>query len=283
MWEIIFLAFALPISLLFEGIKRKVIARFHNRIGPPVWQPFLDIRKLFEKGPSDSRGNDNAFFRFCPFLYFVSSFVLFLFMPFQILSFSYDFVLLIYITILCSGFYVLVGFASNSPYGIVGSMREIITMVAYEMILTASVFAFMIAANVTSFAAYPAGLSLLAAPLATIAMLFVVSIEIKITPFDTAEADTEILYGYKTEFSSRSLAWMELARQSKSAFFMFFLVFLLFGPMHIVWFAVATLAFVFLFSLAQATTSRFRVDQVFKVMLPVLAVAIMEIIRLVVM
>ncbi len=282
MWEIIFLVFALPISMVFEGIRRKLIARFHNRIGPPVWQPFLDLRKLLEKGKSDSMGNDNAFFRFCPFLYFLSSFVLFLFIPFQIVSFQYDFILLVYITILCSGFYVLVGFASNSPYGIVGSMREIITMVAYEMVLAASVFAFVIAANVTSFAAYPAGLNLMAAPLATVCMLFVVSIENKITPFDTAEAETEILHGYKTEFSARGLAWMELARQVKSAFFMFFLVFLLFGPIHIIWFAVATLAFVFLFSLAKATTSRFRVDQVFKIYVPVLAVAVIEILRLVV-
>lgn len=282
MWEITFLVFALPISMLFDGIKRKLMARFHNRIGPPVWQPFLDLWKLMEKGRSDSRGSDNAFFRVCPFLYFLSSFLLFLFIPLQIVSFSYDFILLVYITILCSGFYVLVGFASNSPYGIVGSMREIITMVAYEMALAVSVFAFMIAAGASSFASYPAGMNLFAAPLATVAMLFVVSIENKITPFDTAEAETEIMHGYKTEFSSRGLAWMELARQMKSAFFIFFLVFLLFGPVNILWFGAASLAFLFLFSLAQATTSRYRVDQVFRAFVPVLFVALIELARLVV-
>ncbi len=281
MWESIFLVFALPISLFLEGLRRKVIARFHNRVGPPVYQPFLDLRKLFGKGPSDSRGSDNAFFRVCPFLYFLSSFLLFLFIPFQIFSFSFDFILLIYITILCSGFYVLVGFASNSPYGIVGAMREIITMVAYEMVLAVSVFAFMLASGVTSLSAYPAGMHFMTAPLATIALLFVVSIETKITPFDSAEADTEIMYGYKTEFSSGSLAWMELARQVKSAFFMFFLVFLLFGPLHIIWLSIGTLAFVFLFALANATTSRFRVDQVFKVFVPVLALALIELLRMV--
>jgi NADH:ubiquinone oxidoreductase subunit H len=37
------------ISLLFEGMDRKVHARMQNRIGPPIIQPFYDYIKLFNK------------------------------------------------------------------------------------------------------------------------------------------------------------------------------------------------------------------------------------------
>ncbi|MFQ5648296.1 MAG: NADH-quinone oxidoreductase subunit H, partial [Candidatus Aenigmatarchaeota archaeon] len=160
MLEWIFLLFVIPLGLLFEGIERKLTARMENRVGPPIWQPFYDIPKLWQKGGTDSRGQENIFFKACPFLYLLASFVLFLFIPFQLIAFQHDFILLIYISILCSGLYVLAGFASNSPYSIVGSMREIIPMVAAEMVLAVSVFSFMIAHGVTSFAAYPAGLPL---------------------------------------------------------------------------------------------------------------------------
>jgi len=117
------------IAILFEGLHRKLEARFQNRIGPPIWQPLWDLWKLWQKKGSDSLANENAFFRIPPVLYLISAIALFMFMPFFLVSFEFDFLLLIYITILYSGFYVLTAFASNSPSGIVGAMREIITMV----------------------------------------------------------------------------------------------------------------------------------------------------------
>ena len=282
MIEWIFLVFVIPLGLLFEGIERKLTARMENRVGPPVWQPFYDFAKLLQKGKTDSRARDNVFFRVCPFLYLLASFVMFLFLPFQLIAFEYDFILIIYISILSSGLYVLSGFASNSPYSIVGSMREIIPMVAAEMVLAISVFSFMIANKATSFASYPLGLPFLAAPLATITLLFVAIIEIKITPFDTAEAPTEILQGYETEFSSRRLAFMELAKYLKLMFYSFLITFLLLGPLSVWLFIPVSLVVLFLLTYEKVTTPRLRVDQTFKVFVPILILALIEIARLVV-
>ncbi|MCX8170843.1 MAG: NADH-quinone oxidoreductase subunit H, partial [Candidatus Bathyarchaeota archaeon] len=40
---------ALLISLLFDGVDRKLHARMQKRIGPPIIQPFYDLIKLFSK------------------------------------------------------------------------------------------------------------------------------------------------------------------------------------------------------------------------------------------
>jgi formate hydrogenlyase subunit 4 len=280
--EWIFLVFVIPLGILFEGIERKLTARMQNRVGPPVWQPLYDIIKLLQKGGTDSRAKDNAFFRVCPFLYLVSSFFLFLFVPFSLLAFEYDFILLVYVTILCSGFYVLVGFASNSPYSIVGSMREVITMVAAEMVLAVVIFSFMVGHGINTLAAYPTGLPFLAAPLAAVLLFFVIILDIKITPFDTAEAPTEIMHGYSTEFSSRSLAFMELAKYLKLMFFSFLATFLLFGPINIFLFILVSIIVLFFLTYEKVTTPRYRVDQTFKAFIPVLILALAQLAWLVV-
>lgn len=280
--EWLFLVFVIPLGILFEGIERKLTARFENRVGPPIWQPFYDIVKLFQKGGTDSRAKGNIFFRACPIIYFISAFFLFLFIPFQLLAFEYDFILLVYITILCSGIYVLMGFASNSPYSIVGSMRETIVMVAAEMVLAVVVFSFMLAHGVTSFASYPAGMPFLAAPLASVLLFFVVVLDVKLTPFDTAEAPTEIMQGYSTEFSSRSLAFLELGKYLKLVFFSFLATFLLFGPLQMWFFLPISLIILFFLTFEKVTTPRYRVDQTFKVFVPVLVLALLQMAWLVV-
>ena len=98
-YEWLFLLAVPFISLFFEGFRRKLVARAQNRIGPPVWQPIYDVVKLWKKKPSTSRGYTNIFFVISPILYVVSTFALFLFIPFSFIAFQYDFILLIYIVL----------------------------------------------------------------------------------------------------------------------------------------------------------------------------------------
>ena len=134
MYEIIFFILVPFIALLYEGFFRKLNARFQNRIGPPILQPFYDMMKLFEKKPLKSQ--NDPFYKYSPLLYFISVYALFLFIPFSIISFQYDFVLLLYLTILASAFYVLAGLSSDNPFGIVGSMREMIMMIVSSPLLS---------------------------------------------------------------------------------------------------------------------------------------------------
>lgn len=273
MYTIIFFLLVPFIALLYEGILRKLNARLQNRIGPPIIQPFYDIIKLFGKKPLKSQ--NDPFYKYAPFFYFLSIYALFLFIPFSLIGFQYDFVLLLYLTILASSFYVLAGLSSDNPFSIVGSMREMILMVVYEITLVIAVFSFMIRADVVSFAAFNQELFLLSLPISS-ACLFIISLlEVHVTPFDTTEAPTEIMGGSRTEYSGRNLALMNLSMSMKRLFFVFFLPMLFFGR-DIMWLIPMSIVFLFAYGLCQATTSRFRVDQAFNVYFYVMIFALIE-------
>ena len=248
---------------VFRRFRRRINARVHNRMGPPLYQPFLDVWKLWHKKPCNALGRENIFYKLAPLGYLISTFGLFLFIPFSLIAFKYDFILMIYITILCSGFYVLAAFSTNSPWGILGSMREMITMVVYEITFAIVVFTFMLSSNVISLGNFTTGFAFLKVPLAAFALIAVASIEIKITPSDTAEAPTEILDGYKTEFSGKELALIEIVNDMKFGFFIFLSVLFFIGNTNLFLFVLGTLFFTVFYAFNQATTCRWRVDQTF--------------------
>jgi formate hydrogenlyase subunit 4 len=262
MYEIIFFLLVPFLALLYEGIYRKVYARFQNRIGPPVLQPFYDILKLFSK-KKIKRIND-PFFKYAPILYFISIYVLFLFIPFSMISFEYDFIFVLYLTILASAFYVLAGLSSDNPYGIIGSTRDMILMILYEITLVITVFSFILKAGVLSFSDFNPSLLLLSLPISSLGLFITSMIEAHVTPFDTTEAPTEIMGGSRTEYSGSGLAFMNLSAALRRLFFTLFLPMLFFGKNIFILLPMSFL-FLILYTISQATTSRYRVDQVFKV------------------
>lgn len=273
MYEIIFFLLVPFIALFYEGLMRKLNARFQNRVGPPIIQPFYDIIKLFEKKPLESQ--NDPFYKHAPFFYFLSIYALFLFIPFSLLGFDYDFVLLLYLTILASSFYVLAGLSSDNPFGIVSSMREMILMIVYEITLVITVFSFMLRADVVSFASYNTSLMMFSVPISAVCLALISLLEVHVTPFDTTEAPTEIMGGSRTEYSGRNLALMNLSMSMKRLFFVFFLPFLFFGR-DIVLLIPFSIIFLFLYTLCQATTSRYRVDQAFHFYFYVMIFALIE-------
>ncbi len=278
--NVVFLILIAPFALLMEGVRRKSIARMQNRIGPPIWQPFYDIWKLLFKGDTDSIAKRNWFFRWTPLLYFLATLILFVFIPLTMLSFEYDFILLIYLLVLDSALYVLAGFASNNPYSTIGSMREMIVMVCYEMIFTVAIVTVMVAENATTLAAIGDAFMLHKVPLAALCMFYVVMIEVRVTPYDTVEAGTEIMESVKTEYYGRKLALMELAKDLKLAFFAMLWIFLFIGVHHILLFLALTVIMVLVLAFTQATTCRYRVDQTLKRYTVVLGIALFELARI---
>jgi len=273
MYQIIFFILVPFIALLYEGIFRKINARLQNRIGPPIIQPFYDIKKLFTKKKLKSQ--NDPFFKSSPFLYFISVYALFLFIPLSLISFEYDFVLLVYLTILASAFYVLSGLSSDNPFGIVGSMREMILMVVYEITLVLAVFNFLIKSNILSFAVFNSYLLIFSLPLSSFALMVVSLLEVHITPFDTTEAPTEIMSGSRTEYSGKNLAWMNLSMFMKRLFFIFLVPFLLFGRDLIIILPMSII-FLFIYTFLRATTPRYRVDQAFKIYAIVMFIVLIE-------
>jgi len=280
MLNIMLLIFVIPISLLFEGLRRKLMARMQNRIGPPVWQPVYDVMKLLQKEESDSKASENIFFKITPFLYLITTFALFLFVPFPIISFPFDFILFVYILILGGALYILSGFASNSPYGSIGSMRETTLMVCYEIIFAIVIITFALYTNIESLMSFNQNFLFLKLPLASLCLFIVGLVEMRITPFDTVEAPTEIIGSVETEYSGRGLALLEISKALKFTFFIFLITMLFFGFKGVLMFSIVSLIMLFIFTFLQATTCRYRLDQTFNLLIFVLLLAVIELIRI---
>ncbi len=265
------------IAIVFEGMHRKFMAMFQHRIGPPVVQPFYDLRKLWHKQTLED--NNDPFFKNAPFFYFLSTYALFLIIPFSLLAFDYDFIFLIYLTILSSGFYVLAGVSSDSPFSITAAMREMVLMVCYEVVLAVSVFSFVIVSGGLSLSSISSHYLAFSLPLASFALIAVSVVELKITPFDTAEAEPEVLTSVETEYSGRRLFFMELTNYMRRLFYVLLVPLLLFGLRSPFLYVTGGFFTLIGLSLSQASTPRYRVDQAFKSLFFIMIIALIEFIR----
>jgi NADH-quinone oxidoreductase subunit H len=159
-------------------------------------------------------------------------------------------------------------------------MREIVLMVCYEIIFAISIITFSLYSGVESLVMFDQTFLLFKLPLASLCLLIVALIEMRITPFDTVEAQTEIMGSVETEYSGKNLALLELSKALRFTFFIFLIVTLFFGLKNILWFSVVSVIMLFVFIFLQATTCRYRLDQIFKTLIFVLLIAVIEFIRI---
>jgi NADH-quinone oxidoreductase subunit H len=237
-------------GMLYRGIDRKLVAHMQGRVGPPIVQPFRDVRKLLMKENIIPEGAISWLFNAAPFLALISTGSLLLFIPLfgqpALLGTYGDVILVLYLLIIPSLAFVLGGFASSSPYATVGAQREMIIMMSYEAPL--AVVALGIAWRISHVTAtnpflmstiteYP--IWSLLGPVGVIGALLMLFTLIVVTvgeaakvPFDIAEAETEIAGGLLVEYSGRNLSLFYLSDVIK-AFAMSSLVVALFIPYNL--------------------------------------------------
>jgi len=191
---------------LITGIDRVVSARLQGRQGPPVLQPFYDVLKLISKESTEV----NTMHRF--FVYVSLIFVIF---TTVILLSGGDILLAVFALTLGSIFFVLGGYASNSPYSTIGSERELLQIMAYEpMVLLTCVGlyyaekSFYIKDIIMS--EKPAIIYL---PGIFAGLIFILAFKLRKSPFDLSmshHGHQEIVKGITTEYSGRDLAVIEV-------------------------------------------------------------------------
>lgn len=191
---------------LLTGIDRVLSARLQGRQGPPLLQPFYDVSKLINKESMEV----NLMHRF--FVYVAMVFAIF---TTVILLSGGDILLAIFALTLGSVFFVLGGYASNSPYSTIGSERELLQIMAYEpMVLLTCVGLYY--ANKSFFVKdiVSAGLpAILYLPGVFIGLVFILAFKLRKSPFDLSmshHGHQEIVKGITTEYSGRDLAVIEI-------------------------------------------------------------------------
>lgn len=210
---------ALLLSPLLEGIMRKLRARIHSRIGPPIVQPYYDLLKLL--GKEDLKAGD-PWLAFAPILALASILAASLLIPLggePPLAWAGDLLVFLSFVGLSAAAVILMGMASWSPYGFLGSAREMMIYLVVEPILLITLIT--AAAHARSLRLYDLVLwnhamgPRISMVIAAIAYFLALQAQLGRLPFDIAEAETEIMGGPSMEMGGPKLALFKWAVHAK--------------------------------------------------------------------
>jgi formate hydrogenlyase subunit 4 len=129
-------------------------ARLQGRRGAPPWQPYFELRKLFAKELVVSQ-TASWLLRVAPFVVFGTSVVVASLVPLVFVPISWDrtgdLFAAVYLLLLGTFFLALAGLDSGSPFGGMGSSREMTVVALTEPTVALSVFALALTAGSTNF------------------------------------------------------------------------------------------------------------------------------------
>ena len=303
------LVIAFPLMLAVAMIiyaDRKIWAAMALRRGPNVvgpfglMQSFADGLKVFLQETIIPAAANRALFLIAPIITFTVALIVWAVVPFQAGVVLADInVGLLYVLATSSlGVYgiILAGWASNSKYPFYSALRAAAQMVSYEVaigFILVSVVLWSGTFNLSGIVMAQQNVYLhlngfivnpLLFPMAV--MFFISSLaETQRAPFDLTEAESELVAGYQTEYSSMSFALYWLGEYANVILMCVLNATLFWGgwlppidwaPLYyipgIVWLFGKMLFFFFLFSWVKATVPRYRYDQLmrlgWKVFLP---------------
>lgn len=278
------LAFLVLLSLFYEWVDRKFVARLQNRYGPlytgpsGILQPFADIVKLLSKEDIEPKGVDHVLFRTVPILMLALPLLGLLVLPINsqtaLIAFEGDLIFIIFLLTLVAALVFLAGYASANRFGTIGGLRGALQMLGYEVPLSVSLIGPAVMAGSLSISKIVqwqtrTGLwMILMQPVGFAISVLCFLAELEKVPFDIPEAETEIVAGWLTEYSGRKLALFRLASDVELVLACGLLTALyLGGPaaptpwLSIVWFLVKATAVLLVFSNLRALFARFRIDQ----------------------
>ena len=214
--SVAFILIAPVIGCLLAGLDRVITARMQGRVGPPVLQPYYDVRKLLEKDEVSVNGVDGMYMT-CALVF--TAFAGGIFFSGGNLLMS------AFIITMAALFFVIAAYSTRSPFAELGAGRECIQIMAYEPMVLFFAIAFFLAAGTFNVA----GVFELEVPviaqiwLAFIGFLFILTIKLRKSPFDLSyshHAHQELVKGVTTEMSGKTLAKVEIMHWCESVLFL---------------------------------------------------------------
>ncbi len=260
-----------------EFADRKLYARMQNRIGPPWYQPLADFLKLIGKKTIIPADADESMFRSMPIVSLSAVASAFLYVPVlgmhAVFSFSGDLIIVLYFLAIPTLAMFLAGWYSRGVFATLGATRILTQMFVYEVPLFISLLAPTLLSgswSISGIAAYYAAHPLYALINIPCMLTALVSFQCKMerAPFDSPEAETEIVSGALVEYGGRLLAFFKLASNCElvlilSLFSAVYLPFMtgIFWLDLLLYFA-KTLFGLFLLTLMRATMARLVISEI---------------------
>lgn len=237
---VVFAIVAPILGCLLAGLDRIISARMQGRVGPPLLQPYYDVRKLIAKDDVTVSGVDGVY---------MTAALVFTAFAGGIFFSGGNLLMSAFVITMAGLFFIMAAYSSRSPYAELGAGRETVQVMSYEpMVLLMAVCFYMAAGtfNVGSVFSLNAPVILYTIP-AFIGFLFILTIKLRKSPFDLStshHAHQELVRGTTTEMSGKTLAKVEIMHWCESVLFLGWtgLFFVWGGPVSLVLGVVIALA-----------------------------------------
>ncbi|MFA5905874.1 MAG: NADH-quinone oxidoreductase subunit NuoH [Desulfobacula sp.] len=295
------LGFVLGLAAYLVLLERVLLGRFQIRLGPNrvgpfgLLQPIADGIKLMLKEDFIPDQADRAIYLLAPAVVATTALLMFAVVPFgpdlMILGRKIPLVIsdinvgLLYVFALSSlGVYgvALGGWASNSKFAMLGSIRGAAQMISYELALGLSIVPVVMMAGSLSLVdivnAQTGRPFIFAQPLAFVIFVLSALAESKRIPFDMPEADTELGSGFHTEYSGMRFGLFFLGEYVHMQVLGALIAVLFLGGWHgpvfppIIWLFIKIMIVSMVMIWIRATLPRFRYDQLmdigWKILIP---------------
>lgn len=312
---LLILAIAVPVILavaFFVLWERKVLGWMHSRNGPnligPVglFQTFADVIKLLFKEIILPEQANRVMFYLAPLIAMIPAFAIWAIVPFsdKLVLADINAGVLYLLAFSSLGVYgiILAGWASNSRYALLGSMRAAAQMISYELAIGMALICVLVLAGSLNLSEIveaqegPLGIfEWFWLPLLPMFVIYWVSTaaETNRLPFDMSEGESEIVAGFNVEYSGAAFALFYLTEYANVILLSFLAaVFFLGGWLSpfpeswgwigvggIWWLVIKGFLVSFLFLWSGATFPRYRYDQImrlgWKVFIPITIVWIL--------
>ena len=241
---IVFAIVAPVLGCLLAGVDRIISARMQGRVGPPLLQPYYDVRKLLGKENVSVNSSESVY---------ITCALVFTILAGGIFFSGGNLLMSVFVITLSALFFIVAAYSTRSPYAEIGAGRETLQVMAYEPMVLFMAVGFFMAAGTFDVA----GVLSLDAPIITniwlvfLGFLFILTIKLRKSPFDLSyshHAHQELVKGITTEMSGPTLAKVEIMHWCEN------ILFLGWTGMFFIWgnplsFAIAIVAVVLIYFL----------------------------------
>ncbi|OGU13818.1 MAG: NADH-quinone oxidoreductase subunit H [Geobacteraceae bacterium GWC2_53_11] len=285
---VFFVILTLAAYLVFA--ERKVLAWIQDRKGPNrvgpfgLLQPLADLIKLLTKEDFRPIGADKWLFYLAPAMAAIPAIMIFAVIPFgapltlfghtvplQVADLNVGLLLFMALSSIAVYGVALGGWASNSKYALLGSIRGLAQLISYELSMGLSLVPVVMLARSFRLSDIVNAQSgcwfIVYQPLAFVIFLISIAAECKRIPFDLPEAEGELVAGFHTEYSGMRFGLFFVGEYINIIVLGGLAATFFLGGWHgpwlppAVWFALKVLSFAFLFIWMRGTLPRLRYDQ----------------------
>jgi NADH-quinone oxidoreductase subunit H len=288
---VVFTVFMVIVAYL-SYIERRLVARFQTRIGPNrvgpagLLQVVADAIKLITKEEVFPARANRTLFLIAPLLSLIPALLIMAVIPFgdklTLFGKSVDLIIsdlnvgILFVFAATSlGVYgiVMAGWSSNSKYSLLGALRSTAQMISYEVSYGLSIMGVLMMAgtfNLMEIVRSQAGFFdwfIFKQPIGFLIFSVCGIAETNRAPFDLAEAESELVAGYYTEYSSMKFGMFFMAEYAHMLNVSAIVTTLFLGGWQgpllspVVWFLIKVSLFLFGYIWLRATLPRFRYDQ----------------------